>query len=199
MNSRAFTAIKLLLEGNRRFAGFLLTHPHQDHKRRKECAARQQPFAALLGCADSRVPPEVVFDCGIGDLFVVRTAGTVLDNAAIASLEYAVGHLHVPLLIVLGHTSCGALTAALTGGEAPGALGRLLEEIRSNCADAGDSAEEDIDAVVRRYTVRIADSLRNTGPVLRAAVEKGDCAVVPACYLLTDGIVELLEPHAAIP
>ena len=190
---------ELLLEGNRRFAGSLPTHPHQNQKRRIECAAGQQPFAALLGCVDSRVSPEMVFDCGIGDLFVVRTAGTVIDNAVIASLEYAVDHLQVPLIVVLGHTSCGALTAALEGATPPGALGRLLDKIRGDCGHTDDSTAGGINAVVRTYTVRIADTLRNTGPVLRAAVEKDMCTIVPACYSLTDGMVELLEPYAVIP
>ncbi|MBN1309079.1 MAG: hypothetical protein JXA18_14240 [Chitinispirillaceae bacterium] len=199
MNSRAAAAINFLFEGNRRFAGSLLIHPHQDRQRRTKCLQGQQPLAALLGCADSRVPPEVLFDCGIGDLFVVRTAGTVIDNAVIASLEYAVDHLHVPLIMVLGHTACGAVTAALEGATPPGALGRLLDGIRNMCGSAGESATEGVDAVVRRYTVHIADSLRTAGTMVRAAVERDGCAVVPACYSLTEGTVELLEHHAAMP
>ena len=116
----------------------------------------------------------------------------MFDDAAIASLEYAVDHLHVPLIMVLGHTSCGAVTAALEGAAPPGALGKLLNEIRTKCGGANSPATESVDAVVRRYTMRIADLLRSIGPVLKAAVEKNDCAVVPACYSLTEGVVELL-------
>lgn len=199
MNDRAVSTIRFLLEGNRRFAGGLSVHPRQDVKRRIECTAAQKPVAAILGCADSRVPPEVLFDCGIGDLFIVRIAGTALDNTVIASLEYAACMLHVPLVMVLGHTSCGAVTAALKGANPPGALGSLLEGIRVNCAGWGDLATDDIDSAVRTYTLRIAGSLRETGPVLRTAIERGDCTVVPACYSLTEGIVELLEPHPDIP
>jgi carbonic anhydrase len=105
----------------------------------------------------------------------------------------------VPLIMVLGHTSCGAVTAALEGATPPGALWKLLDEIRNICGGADESATEGVDAVVRRYTLHIADSLRTTGPVLQGAVERGECAVVPACYSLTEGIIELLEPHTAIP
>lgn len=99
-----------LVEGNRRYQAQRLTHPHQNAARRAALAAGQHPFAAVLSCADSRVPPEIVFDQGLGDLFVVRVAGNITDDVVLGSLEYAVEHLHVPLVVVLGHYKCGAVT-----------------------------------------------------------------------------------------
>ncbi len=195
MNNKALEVIDFLLEGNRRFAGSLSVHPNQDVGRRKECAAGQKPIAAILGCADSRVPPEVIFDCGIGDLFVVRTAGTVIDDSVIASLEYAVEHLHIPLVMALGHTSCGAVTAALKSKDNYGAgmLEDCLGKIRRICAETAGKEPQNIDETIKKYTLRIAETLRSTEPVLKPACERKACAVVAACYSLTEGKVELLD------
>ena len=114
-------AMQKLLEGNARFVSGNVSHQDQYVlERRSELISSQHPFAIVVGCSDSRVPPEAVFDQGLGDIFVVRTAGQVLDNASLGSIEYAVEHLGVPLVVVLGHDSCGAVTAAVKGGEAPG-------------------------------------------------------------------------------
>lgn len=119
-------ALQARREGNRRFATGQAIHPHQDAARREEVRPGQRPFAAILSCSDSRVPPEVIFDWGVGDLFVVRTAGHGVDDVALGSIEYAVEHLGVPLLVVLGHTRCGAVTAALHGDEAPGHIAAVI-------------------------------------------------------------------------
>ena len=193
MIASAKEVVEFLLEGNRRFAGSFMSHPHQDAARRAECTGGQKPVAAVLGCADSRVPPEVLFDCGIGDIFIIRNAGTVLDEASVASIEYAVEHLNVPLVMVLGHTSCGAVTAAVTGSEAPGALGSLLDTVRVKCEyGAGVLSPEAIDSVIRTYTVRIASDLLYASETVRGAVEKGNCSIVAACYSLSDGLVTVL-------
>ena len=109
-------ALAALIEGNRRYQAQHVTHPHQNAARRAELAAGQHPIAAVLSCADSRVPPEIVFDQGLGDLFVVRVAGNITDDVVLGSLEYAVEHLGVPLVVVLGHYKCGAIQAAVEGG-----------------------------------------------------------------------------------
>lgn len=182
-----------LLEGNRRFAGSLLSHPHQDAARRTECTSGQKPAATVLGCADSRVPPEILFDCGIGDIFIIRNAGTVLDEASVASIEYAVVHLNVPLVLVLGHTSCGAVTAAVKGAQAPGALGSLLDTVREKCVyEAGSLSPEAINSVIRAYTVQIGNDLLSASEVVRGAVEKEACSIIAGCYSLTDGLVTVL-------
>ncbi len=193
MSNSAKEVLDQLLEGNRRFAGSSLLHPHQDTARRSECSTGQKPVAAVLGCADSRVPPEVLFDCGIGDLFIIRNAGTVLDDSSVASIEYAVDHLKVPLLMVLGHTSCGAVTAAVKGVEAPGALGRVLGSIRGKCAhDEHELNGVAIDAVINQYTATIAAEVRTVSAVVERAAANGSCTIVAACYSLVDGLVTVL-------
>ena len=194
MIDSAKDVLEFLLEGNRRFAGSRMSHPHQDAARLAECTAGQQPVAAVLGCADSRVPPEILFDCGIGDLFIIRNAGTVLDEASVASIEYAVDHLKVPLVLVLGHTSCGAVTAAVKGTKAPGALGTLLETVRTKCVYNREHplSPEAIDAVIRQYTARIGGDLLSASDVVRSAVEMGNCSIAAGCYSLADGLVTVL-------
>jgi carbonic anhydrase len=122
--------LERLLSGNRRHASGREVHPHQDPARREEIVSGQHPFAVILGCSDSRVPPEILFDCGLGDLFVVRTAGHCLDEAASGSIQYAVEHLGVELVVVLGHAFCGAVTAVLEDAGAAGHLKNLLDRLR---------------------------------------------------------------------
>jgi carbonic anhydrase len=193
MGNSAKELLDQLLEGNRRFAGSSMAHPHHDTARRTECITGQKPYAAILGCADSRVPPEVLFDCGIGDLFIIRNAGTVLDDSSVASIEYAIDHLKVPLLMVLGHTSCGAVTAAVKGVEAPGALGRVLGSIRGKCSHNGHELDaEAINSIVKQYTVTIAAEVETISPVVERAAANGSCTIVAACYSLADGLVTVL-------
>src|SRR5216110_584585 len=127
-------AISKLKEGNGRYAGGNLQHPGQTTERRAELANTQHPFATIVSCSDSRVPPEIVFDQGLGDLFVVRVAGNVIDDHALGSIEYAVDHLGVRLIVVLGHQSCGAVQAAretiAAKSKAPGHIQSLVTAIR---------------------------------------------------------------------
>ena len=118
-------ALQKLMEGNARYASGNTSHPDQSMERRYELVAGQHPFAVIVGCSDSRIAPELIFDQGLGDIFVIRAAGQVLDDVAIGSIEYAVEHLGVPLVVVLGHDSCGAVTATLEGGEVAGHLNCL--------------------------------------------------------------------------
>ena len=118
-----------LVAGNQRFASDRLMHPHQAHMRVAEVAKAQHPTAAVLACSDSRVPPEIVFDRGVGDLFVVRVAGNTADDVALGSMEYAVEHLGVKVVMVMGHKRCGAVSAAVAGGAAPGHIGALVEAL----------------------------------------------------------------------
>lgn len=122
-------ALRLLLEGNQRFIQGTVRHPHQTAERRKETSAGQAPFAVVLTCADSRLSPEIVFDQGLGDLFVVRNAGNLLSDHVIGSIEYAVEHLHAPLIVVMGHTRCGAVAAAVAGGEAGGHVQSIVDSL----------------------------------------------------------------------
>ena len=125
---KAETALQCLLEGNRRFAANQPLHPRRGPHRRREISQGQEPFAIVLGCADSRVPPTLVFDCGLGDLFVIRTAGHVVDEVVLGSMSYGVEVLEIPLLVVLGHSRCGAVQAAVqsTGGNQASSTDRSL-------------------------------------------------------------------------
>ena len=113
-----------LKAGNQHHVQHHYAHPHESDTRVRELVSGQHPHAVVLSCADSRVPPEIVFDQGLGDLFTVRVAGNIAGDAEIASIEYAIEHLHTPLVVVMGHQSCGAVAAAIEGGEAPGHLPR---------------------------------------------------------------------------
>ncbi|HVN64668.1 MAG TPA: carbonic anhydrase, partial [Candidatus Binataceae bacterium] len=122
-------ALQKLLDGNQRFIAGKMEHPHQSPERRNETAKGQHPFATVLSCSDSRTGPEVLFDRGLGDLFIVRVAGNVADQLVIESIDYSVKHLGIRLIVVLGHRRCGAVIAAVEGHEEPGDVGPLLSEL----------------------------------------------------------------------
>jgi carbonic anhydrase len=185
-------ALEALLEGNARYVEQKLAHPNQTSVRLTEVAQGQAPFAAILGCADSRVPPEIVFDRGLGDLFVVRGAGNLADEVAIGSLEFAVAALKVPVIMVLGHERCGAVQAAVSGGIATGHIGALVRAIqpaveRTRGAE-GDPVEN---AIVANVQIVVAN-LKNTGPILSEAVQNGTLRIVGGRYDLDSGKVELV-------
>jgi carbonic anhydrase len=190
-------ARRWLVEGNERFRDGAVAFPHHSPARRLEVAAGQAPFAAVLGCADSRVPPELVFDRGLGDLFVVRTAGHVVDDIALGSLEYAVDHLGVALLVVLGHSGCGAVAAAVDAvvkGACPeGKVARVLDVIRPTVHALPWRAGDLGDAPVHAHVRQTVDTVSRCEPALAAAVRHGRLAVVGAVYDLGSGQVAFLE------
>ena len=149
----------------------------------------------ILGCSDSLIPPELIFDQGLGDVFVIRTAGEVLDNAYLASIEYAVEHLGVPLIVVLGHDSCGAVTAAVQGGEAEGHLGCLVEFISLAVNQAREMGQEDdlLNSSIDNNVHNIVEALENSQPILSEKVEKEELMILGARYHLDSGLVEILE------
>lgn len=180
-----------LIKGNRRFYNFRMTHPHQDASRLAATAHSQEPFAAILCCSDSRIPPEIIFDQGLGDLFVVRVAGNVADDVVIGSLEYAVSHLNVPLVVVLGHTDCGAVKTALARPEKPaGYLHRIISSFQPSVRAAGKNCG-DADAIARAHAVKTAVYLRSSGPVLKKKHECGEVQFVAALYDVRSGAVEI--------
>lgn len=187
-------ALARLKEGNARYVKGRLKHPNAAPKRRAEVAQSQKPFAIVLSCADSRVPPELVFDQGIGDLFVVRTAGQAIGDIEFASIEYAVEHLGSKLIVVMGHERCGAVGAALEGGELPGHLPALIDRIKpaveATPADDPDRANHAI-ATNARMT---AEALAANG-ILKEAAEKHHVAVRAAVFDLDTG--EVTEVPAA--
>lgn len=191
----AQAALKNLMEGNARFAaGNPICRPLIDRVR--ELASGQSPFATVLGCADSRVPVETIFDHEPGDIFVVRLAGNFMSDAALASIEYAVAVLKSPLVMVLGHTSCGAVKAAVdflqTGKPLPGHMQTLAEAIEP-AAKATQHSGGDWwhDAVVENVRLN-AQRLRESAPILHAAVAQGEADIVGGVYDLSNGKVTLI-------
>ncbi len=182
-----------LISGNKRFAEGNPTHPNQSMARRQEMAKGQNPRAAVLACADSRVSPEIVFDQGLGDLFVVRVAGNVVNDPILGSLEYAVEHLGTRLIVVLGHRRCGAVAAACAGGEAPGHIGSLVQSLAPAVDKISASEEGRVDWVAKENVRMMAKSLRSCGPSLEELVRQGKLEVAGAFYNLDTGAVEIVE------
>ena len=189
-------ALKMLMEGNARCVASKAEHPAQSAERRAEVAKGQHPFAVILGCADSRVPPEVLFDRGLGDLFTIRVAGNIADDAVIASIEYAVEHLHSPLVMVLGHERCGAVQAAVDTapqmGEAPGHLGALTKPIQPAVAQAKTQGGDLLDTAVIANVGNVTAQLKMSEPLLAHMVHDGKVKVVGARYDLETGEVTVV-------
>lgn len=191
-------AWRQMQEGNRRFVGNAPLHPNQDVARRTDIAAAQHPVATLFGCSDSRLAAEIIFDLGLGDLFVVRNAGQVLGESIVASLEYAVAVLEVPLIVVLAHDSCGAVRAAIDGtaidaAPLPPRIWKLIAPIvpaaRKVLAGSGGTAVADIDAelVGREHLRNTVSDLLQSSELIRDAVAEGRLGVVGANYRLAEG------------
>jgi carbonic anhydrase len=172
-----------LREGHRRFLADHSLHPHSDRRRILEVETGQHPIAAILGCADSRVPVELLFDTGFGDLFVVRNAGTMSTTAAIASLEYAVGHLGVPVVVVLGHAACGAISAAFDRSlTLTPSLAQVVGQLRMELFSLG--AEEDLEQACRHHTLNAARNLVDSSVMLTDRLRSGRLQVEAAYYNL---------------
>jgi carbonic anhydrase len=214
-------AISKLKEGNGRYTAGNMQHPHesgeersymatnsyenagmtflgmsaeQAAKRRAELAKSQHPFAIIVSCSDSRVPPEIVFDQGLGDLFIFRVAGNVIDDHGLGSIEYAVDHLNVRLIVVLGHQSCGAVQAAketiATKGKAPGHIESLVTAIKP-AVEA--TAKDDLDTTIKANVKHVVQALRSSTPILKAKADSGDVQVIGGYYSLDTGSVSFLE------
>jgi carbonic anhydrase len=187
-------AVSKLKEGNGRYTSGNLEHPGQTTERRAELAKDQHPFAVILSCSDSRVPPEIVFDQGLGDLFVVRVAGNVIDDHGLGSIEYAVDHLGTRLIVVLGHQSCGAVKAAketvAAKGKAPGHIQSLVTAIKP-VVEA--TAKDDLETTVKANVKHVVQALRSSTPILKAKVDSGNVQVIGGYYSLDTGAVSLLD------
>src|SRR5437588_1694876 len=214
-------AIARLKEGNSRFTAGNAQHPHestderhymannsyenadmiflgmtaeQAAKRRAELTKNQHPFATIVSCSDSRVPPEIVFDQGLGDLFVVRVAGNVIDDHSLGSVEYSVDHLAVRLIVLPGHQRCGAVKPTrdtlAAKAEAPAHIQSLVTAIQP-AVEA--TAQGDLEATVRENVKNVVQALRSSAPLLKAKVDSGELKVVGAYYSLDTGSVSFLE------
>lgn len=195
-------ALQRLREGNSRFVADELKHPHESQDWRKALEAAQNPFAVILGCSDSRVPPELVFDQGFGDLFVVRVAGNIVDADVTASLEYAVDHLGTQLIVVMGHSHCGAVTAALdhlTHSMAePDEIVTLLYRIEPALTDLpkGLDREHRIRQAVQRNVAMGVQRLSQV-PDLMKSLKSGKLKIVGCIYDMHTGKVEFLDDSEA--
>jgi carbonic anhydrase len=214
-------AIARLKQGNGRFTAGNMQHPHESSdersymaknsyenvgmtflgmtaeqaaERRTELAKTQHPFAAIVSCSDSRVPPEIVFDQGLGDLFIVRVAGNVINDEGLGSIEYSVDHLGTRLILVLGHQSCGAVKAAketiAAKGKAPGHIESLVTAIKP-AVEA--TAKDDLDATIKANVKHIVEALRSSAPILMARVDSGEIQVIGGYYNLDTGAVTFLD------
>ncbi len=187
-------ALQRLKQGNERFRTGRAVGAGRDSARHEELIKGQQPFAIILGCSDSRVPTEILFDTGFGDLFVIRVAGNVANTASIASIEYAVAHLGTKLVVVMAHQSCGAVTAAIEGGDAGKNLNRLMSYIQPALEppeqETGQDADQGVDVVARRNAKISAERLICESDIMREATEKDGVKIVTAFFHFTNGEVE---------
>jgi carbonic anhydrase len=214
-------ALSRLKEGNGRFIAGNMQHPHetsderayiaknsyenpdaislgmtsdQAAKRRTELTKSQHPFAIILSCSDSRVPPEIVFDEGLGDLFIVRVAGNVLNDEGLGSIEYGVDVLGARLIVVLGHQSCGAVDAAMktvaAKGKAPGHIQSLVTAIKPVVVA---TPKADLETTIKANVKHVADALRSSTPILKGRVDSGDVQVIGGYYTLDTGAVTFLD------
>jgi len=187
-------AISKLKEGNGRYTNETLQHPGQTAERRTELKNTQYPFATIVSCSDSRVPPEIVFDQGLGDLFIVRVAGNVINDEGLGSIEYSVDHLGTRLILVLGHQSCGAVKAAretiAAKGKAPGHIESLVTAIKP-AVEA--TAKDDLDATIKANVKNVVQALRSSTPILKAEVDSGKIQVIGGYYSLDTGAVTFLD------
>ncbi|HEY0161546.1 MAG TPA: carbonic anhydrase [Edaphobacter sp.] len=192
-------ALHLLMEGNARFVKGAITHPGRTPEDFGPLAAGQNPIAAILGCADSRVPPEILFDLGIGDLFIIRVAGNYVNGAGASvkgSIEYAVAELGVSLVMVLGHSQCGAVKAAIQHlhdkDALPGAINDLVNTIKPAVLDSEHMPGDPLENAIRTNVLHSVNRLHSLEPVLAPAVRSGKLNVVGGVYDLATGKVDLL-------
>ncbi len=184
-------AFDLLLTGNRRFVAGTPEHPNQDATRRAETAPLQRPFAVLFGCSDSRLAAEIIFDRGLGDLFVVRTAGHVAGTEVLGSIEYAVSVLGCPLVVVLGHDSCGAVAAtraALTEGLGTNSFVRdVIERVTPSVLAAHAAGLTGDDDIIDEHIRNTVDLLADRSRLLADKIDAGEAAIAGLSYHLADG------------
>ena len=196
-NTTPASAWKALKEGNERFVAGRPEHPSQSIEHRASLAVAQRPNVVLFGCADSRVAAEIIFDQGLGDMFVVRTAGHVIDSAVLGSIEYAVTVLNVPLIAVLGHDSCGAVQAtldALDKGAVPGGFVRdVVERVTPSIMLGRREGLTRVDEFETRHVVETGSQLLSRSSAVADSVERKQLAIVGLTYRLADGRVTLRE------
>lgn len=186
-------ALKKLIDGNTRFVELEMQHPDETKNRRSEMMKGQHPFVVILSCSDSRVPPEIIFDQGLGDIFEIRNAGNVLDKHTIGSIEYAVMHLGVKLVVIMGHQDCGAVAATLSGTHETKyieSLKRSIEPAVKKCEKEGNVSS---DAVVKAHVILDIQELLSQDTELNKYMKENNVKIVPAYYHLDSGKVEFFK------
>lgn len=184
--------LQILKEGNERFVKDRALADNISPEKRKQLKEKgQKPFAVILTCSDSRVPPEIIFDQGLGDLFVVRVAGNIIDSVVMGSIEYAVEHLHSSLIVVLGHEKCGAVTAAVDGGEMPGSIPAICQRIKPVVTKARKNVTDKEQLVVKVIEGNVEENvaLLQNNKLLKEIVELGKLKIVGGVYHLESGEV----------
>ena len=193
-NVTATEALQRLEQGNARFVAGRLspTSPVGIAASRRKVAQGQKPFAIIVGCSDSRVGPEVIFDQKVGDIFVIRTAGEIVDPVGLGSIEYAVAHLGSPLIVVLGQERCGAVAAAVAEAKEPGHIATVLKAIRPAVQETKGEPGDPVHNAVCAQAVDVTRQLQNAEPILKEAVQSGKLKIIAALYNLDTGKVSLL-------
>ena len=186
-------ALKFLKDGNKRYINGNLKHPHTDPTYRDSLQESQQPFAVVLSCADSRVVPELLFDQGLGDLFVIRVAGNVAKDKVIGSIEYAVKFLNSKLIVVLGHENCGAVQASLSDADPGGHIGAIIERIKPAVYMARRMKGDVLTNAIKINAQVIGEELKDSQPILNDAVKSAGVDIVSAYYKLSTGEVEFFD------
>lgn len=189
----AAEALVILQEGNTRFCNGSLQHPNLCQESREFLSTGQEPIATILTCSDSRVPPVSIFDQGLGDLFVIRVAGNVISDHILGSIEYAVSHLHTPLVIVMSHSSCGAVTAVVEGVQLGGHMASLGPAIQTAIKNVKDHEGDLVNNAAMEIAHLMSQRIRESEPILSDLVKEGKVKVIPAYYNISTGAVEFPE------
>ncbi len=190
-------SLQKLMDGNKRYVSGDLAKKDLGDDKRKELLKGQKPFAIVITCSDSRVPPELLFDQGLGDIFVIRVAGNVVDQIALGSIEYGAEHLNSPLLVLLGHSKCGAVKATLeTKGKAEGNIGAIVEKIKPAVKAAkkkGGSEEEILEAAIQENIKNVYKDIMSKSTIIPHLAKEGKLKIVAGEYSLATGKVDMIE------
>src|SRR4030043_701421 len=197
-------ALQKLMDGNKRYVSGSLMKKDIGETKRKELSTKgQKPFAVILTCSDSRVPPEILFDQGLGDIFIVRVAGNVVDPIVLRSIEYGAEHLNAPLLFILGHTKCGAVTATIEAkGEPEGNIGAIVKKIMPAAEKAkkkGGTKDEILETAIKENIKNVYNDVMKKSKIIPHLVEEGKLKIAAGEYDITTGIVAMIELTKAAP
>jgi carbonic anhydrase len=191
------------MDGNKRFVSGSLAQKDLGAKKREELSKGQKPFATVLTCSDSRVAPELLFDQGLGDVFVIRVAGNIVDPIALGSIEYAAEHLNCPLLIILGHSKCGAVTATLESkGEPEGNIGAIVKKIMPAAVAAkkkGGTKDEILETAIKENVKNVYADIMKNSTIINHLVKEGKFMIVGGEYNITTGKVEMVDLSKEAP